>query len=776
MLPIDRDTLCLILNEQGQFYKVDAAGNIVLTNIPTWLSEEDEPDGWAEETIKYIRNPVSVGVFRSMSVQFSFKKNSAKILRYIYKQRRIQAYARFVILYRNNLNQFEGMYAGTVDFSQKRDNEEGFDANIMESGLIEMIKANQSKNYEIDIDVNEAVTVYWTGVRMYSQTSMTSYRDSQLDNTSGAQVPIVRDGRYIHLGFLANSGENQYPSLVFNGFSAYLETEDYNNIKTAWQDDWDFRATQETTITMKNAIRVTMFGGMFMFTLKLYVYNEINGSSREIFIANQYINGEIPFDVQFTLQEGEKCWVFIDNYNDVAFEFFRPSPIGGPAVDPNDIIDMSYTYIKEPTEVKVLRALYVLDQLIKKMTNSVYGATSELLAELGIGYDFCLTMGKTIRGFTGTKIITSLDAFTKSYNTRFNTGYGVDQNGLIFEQKQHFYNDNLIVDLGEAVECEFSPYLEGIPSSVKIGWPNDSMEDVNGLQEFNNIFEWGTPITKQAKEWDLVAEYQTGCFIAEKLRINLEGKTTTDDDNDNKVFIINIAPISFTGSVAFAVISGENRITTDGVFQSVVPGGQITVTGSDFNNSVFNVISVQQFVSNTAIIVQEALTDEVSNVTLKSNKAVLNRPVYDNVQGLLSPDTVFNMECRPGLCIRAHGNVLRAGLQTLETEKITFQTTYKNRDLVVTSNGVTIKENADILIGSLTPGLFVPELATAKFKVPLFISTLIEAQPYGQVKWTWKGAQWYGFIMEAGQNKIMDDPQTYKLLLSNKSDLQNTID
>lgn len=769
----DKEQLEFILNEAGQFGTLDSARNVVFTNIPTPL--DDSPEGWQDEDIQFMRNTAFFGIFRSMTAQFSFKKTAAKIMRWVYNTRGIQSIARLVLLQRDNVNMYQPVYHGKIDFSQKKDTEMGFNVNIMEGGLIEFIKANQATTYEIAIDAPEAITVNWTGVVMYSELTMTSYRDSQLGGSSGTEiVPINRNGRYIHLGLLTNQGETSYPSLVFNGFSSYIESGNLNDVKDDWGNDWDFRATSATTINFKNKIRFEHFGPV-NFSINFFIYNETNGGSRSIFLTNTWVDGAASFDATFQMSAGEKAWLYFDNPDNTTWTFFRPSPDLFHPVDPNDTISMTYTFLKDPTLVKVLRALYVLEQLIRKMTDGIYGASSELLSELGIAYDFCLTMGDTIRGISGSSVKTSLEAFFKSYNTRFNTGLGTQNNQVAFEKKGHFYNDTNLADLGEVAEAEFEPYLEGMPNNIKIGWPNDSTEDVNGRQEFNNTFEWSTPITAQAKDLLLVAEYQAGCFVAERLRINLEGKTTTDDDNDNKVFMINIAPVKFNGSVAFANFGDEHRITLDAVFQSAFVGAQITITGSAGNNGVFNIIGVQQFPLNTVILVEELLLPEVANILLISNQAALNRPKYDDVQGLLSPETVFNMELRPGLCIRAHSDYLRAGLNKLETEYIKFQTTYKNRDLVVTSNGVTIAEKADILIASLPGKLWLPELVTTKVKVPLFITTLIDADPYGQLRFVWRGQEWWGFIIDAGQNPDFNKSQTYKLLLSTRNDLSRLI-
>lgn len=769
-----KETENFILNEAGQFATLDTDGNVVFTGVPTPLT--DDPDGWQEEQTSYVRNTLFYGIIRGLTANFSFKKTAAKILRSIYNTRGIQSFARFVILRRNNLNGYDGIYDGNVDFSRKKDTEFGFDVPVIEGGLIEIIKANQTKTYELPLNVPEAITVVDDGVKMFSELSLTNIRDYQLGGLSGNEiVPINRDGKYIHLALINNIGETSYPSLLFSGFTTYLQTDDYNDIKNAWETNWDFRATAVTTVHFFNSIRFEHLGPL-NFSLKIHIYNESDGSRRDIFLTDQWINGRAYFDVTFDLIAGDKCWFMFVNPDKGVYTFFRPSPDLNTQVDPTDIINMSYTYRKEPTMVKVLPPWYVFDQLIKKMSNGIYGAKSELLQN-DEGQYYCLTSGNGIRGFSDATVATSLEDLFISMNTRFNIGASVENAAMYMERKKdRYYMDENLVDLGDVAECEFDPYTENIPSAINIGWPVDSIEDVNGRQTFNCMVEWGTPVTKQEKTLDLVGRYMTDCFLAEHIRINLEGKTTTDDDTDDKVFIFNIAPLIFNGNVAFQTISGEYQIYTAGRFQSVFAGSTIVIVGSALNNGTFTVTRVSQFANNTAIYVQQAVLDEVAPVTITSNQAALNRPIYEDVQGLLSPETVFNMELRPLRCLYEHGNWIKSVLNKLEDLPLTCQHIDKNRNLVVTDAGMVMAEAANQLIGDL-PGdkLFLPEVATAKVNVPLFASTLIEAGPYGQIKITWKGVAWWGFILDASEQLTMSEARVYKLLLSTRNDLSKLI-
>lgn len=774
----EKDQLEYIQDEALRFGSIDPVGNVVFVSTPVAIP--DSPEGWDDEAIQYIRNPVLFGLFRSMSATLIFKKASAKIMRWLYYTLGIQAIARYSILRRNNFNTYEGYYSGTPDFSQTEDGEEGFKINLMEGGITELIKANQATTYEIPLDVPEAVTVAMDGAVMRSELTLTSYRDSQLD-INGIPVPIPRNGRYINMGVFLTAGETTYPSVQWNAFTSYLSTDNLADVYN-WQSDWIHFATADSANTMVAALPFEP-PSSHVWECRLYIKNEKNGATRFIVLdtsAGPEI-GVINIDASYALVDGERAWLILYNPNLEGVTFFRPTPLplpGQPYIPvPADYpIACSYTY-RHPTSLcKVFYPLYVLDFLIKKISNGQYGVSSSLLLDPLRAKNFCITCGDAIRGLVGATIKTSLDEFFKSLNTRFNVGLGVDLAGVIFEEKNHFFNNNNLVDIGEVADCVLSPYLEAIPNNIKIGWPNQSSEvgDPNGRDEFNTTFEWSTPITKHAKELNLVSAYRADFTGIEKLRTNLEGKTTTDNNSDNDTFMLNIAERVFIGNVNFNSLV-QYTITTFGRFQSVFPGSKITVSGTGVNDGVYTVISVVQGVGATIQVQEPVIDGNFFGITITSDQAALNRPIYDSLTGVFSPSTVFNTELRPGLCLRAHGDYIRAGMDKLDGKFLKFQTTDKNANLAVTSGGVTIVEKADVQIGSLVGKLYLPVMALVTVRVPLNIKILIEADPYGQIKFKWNGVDMWGFIMEAGQHPDMNESQVYKLLLSTRNDLSKQI-
>lgn len=118
---------------------------------------------------------------------------------------------------------------------------------------------------------------------------------------------------------------------------------------------------------------------------------------------------------------------------------------------------------------------------------------------------------------------------------------------------------------------------------------------------------------------------------------------------------------------------------------------------------------------------------------------------FDSVNGILSADTVYNLQLSPGQNIRRWGNVIRAAMPNGGTLK--FTSGPKNTNLSTTYGEITITENADIEVSELSPNFMSPEKLTID-EVPLTKDkwAIIEQNPNGLIEFQSKGVNLYGFL------------------------------
>ena len=340
----------------------------------------------------------------------------------------------------------------------------------------------------------------------------------------------VKSVERVQLG--GNNGSDQNNKLVNDGLWFYRAS-----TNAPVTIEWDFNMTSQLApgITPNPAVQLSLVvrnlrdnGTLVGFT----VLNEFNGPSnvyrKNHFTGTTTISGIEP-DSSLYLFMGINI---IGSSGDRSVSFFYDN------TEPFEFNITDSVYRHRSTTIKALRPIYVFQQLIGKITNGAYTAQSDYLAN--VINDIPLTCGDSIRRISGSVIKTSLRDFFTSYNSHFGLGMGMLGNTLRLEQKSFWVQYTDVIDLGEVSKMKVSPANDLLVNNIKIGTPNQEYDDVNGKQEFNTTYEYSSPITRVSREMNLVSVYRADSYGIEFTRINLEGKTTTDDKGDNDVFMIHI--------------------------------------------------------------------------------------------------------------------------------------------------------------------------------------------------------------------------------------------
>lgn len=712
-------------DRSGRFYYLDDNKNVQVTNQNRFI--ENSPDGWVDQVVNYGRNDRFPGVLRSFTIPLRFPKSDAHILRSIYFQQGSQAFCRFRILMLDRKTQVYNLfYAGEIDFTQKLDQENFFQVNVMEGGLVELITANEGVTYEIPLEP-EAYDVLFDGIQLKGSTSyLTTNGVSTLDLHGNHLVDlssIGSDGSQYILG-TKDEVRTRVPDFTGPTVAATKQSFLQPNVDQSVKFDYDLelRITHDNTAPLPSPgiaysmdIRVQQGDTVYSDT---QIYTAIGPDN--VYGPAPYINGKTHVIIGNTN-------VFVPKGAQVYLLSFVT--VFGSTGDALTTFDYDYsghtnTFVANnqsrfpTTTVKMLSPLYVFRQLISKITSGStdYLAQSTLLD--GSARMKLLTCGDALRGITvavdtagkGAVLKTSLSDFTQSYRTVTGGALGISGNVASFEGYESFFDQSdEIVDMGTVVNYQSSPALDHIFNSIKIGYPEQDYDDVNGKDEFNNTYQFTTPMTKVKKQLDLTSVYRGDGYGAEFERINLDGKKTTDSSGDNDIWIIDVHDES--------VISGDIEI----------------------------------------------------------HHYTLNRPAYSSITGTINPETVINTQTTPMHCLLANGAYIRSGMWRQEQQKLVFQTTEKNAALSTTLNGVTITENADVLIGSLPAPLFIPELFKFDCAPPHNVAPLIEQRPYGKIAFTWLGNKYYGYIIGASQEPSLDNKQNYTLLATSDNDLSTLV-
>lgn len=777
-----KDFLYFIVNSQGQSIYVKPDGTIGVSTIPHFL--ESTPDGWQEISIMFGRSKENPGIYRSYTVPIKAVLDGGQIIKHLWATEGIQANYYLVILKLNrSTNVHEEYFSSKLDFKKYLGDDYGATITVLEGGLVNLIKNKGNETFEIPVDVPEAVTLVADGITLRGRAQFLAFNGDSGDTLRNHTVALnqVQDDGSAALGARGTQRVVVQPdgSEVNATGQYFLQPNTDSPVTVTVQDlaihvKWvAIGINPSPTIAFSVLVRIqegdTVIGNHLLYNVS--GVNQVYSAAISVGKTHM-INGTYNFTVPQNAKAYLLCFVTVTGSTGDAgtsFEYL---------LDHDNQITVDFLSRYGVTRVKTLRPEYVFNELVKKISNNKYTAES-----LPLRTEFkntMLTCGDAIRSLQGAVIKTTLNDFVKSYGNTHGIALSVTDRIAYMEKHKFFFSDTNIIDLtlfGDVAELQTESALEYIMSTIDVGCPNQTYDDLNGRDEVNTTFKFSTAITEQENKLDLVTPYRKDAYGLEFHRINLAQKKTTDSQSDNDLWMVDIAEVSYTGVLGFASVA-FNTITLDR-FQSVFPGSKITISGTMDNDGVYDVVSVVHTTGSTEITVSQTVVNGTElNGTLTSNEAAFNRPVFDSITGVIAPDSIFNTMLSPKRSLLANGDLIHSGLDLQDNTYIEFRSADKNDKLSTALDGVTITERANVFVGNLPPKLFKPVIFTFSTQVPLNLVDIMALSPgqrYGKVKFQWKGVPAWGYIMSAGQVPQLNPSQTWKLLCAPETDVLKLI-
>lgn len=539
-----KDFIYFLLDENNNSYY--QYGDTVLLSA-SLKPLEFTPDGWKKIQIQNQRNQTYFAIDRSFTVPLEYVKDGAQILKYIYYNFGVEAKVYMTVCEKRLFFDathygfyYTLLYRGEIDLANFKHDSTKVTVNVMEGGMVKLIKAYENTKYEIPVDVPEAVEILMDGIELKQSTTYL-LNNGNLPNDLGGHtidLELLNTEAISSLG--ATSQERKKTGnavdVLWNLGERFL-TSGANNVTITL--NWDFNVFVEYA-----AGSSPLFGARILLQC-----NVLESSSSRFLIPGIETGNKIDQKgggdplLLYNRKHNFKGSITFTAPADARFVLYMSaSPLATReqtyfTYDNDGEFSISYTYTHHPTTIKALHPLYVFQQLVSKMSDGAYTPQSTFLQSI---QDVVVTCGDAIRGITGAKIKTSLRDFFTSFNSDFGIGMGMMGNTLRLEQKSFWVQYSDVIDLGEVSKMKVSPATDLLINNIKIGTPNQDYDDVNGKQEFNTTHEYSAPITRVAKELNLISVYRKDCYGIEFTRLNLDGKATTDNDSDNDVFMIHI--------------------------------------------------------------------------------------------------------------------------------------------------------------------------------------------------------------------------------------------
>lgn len=737
-------------------------------------SKIPSPDGWQGLQIMIERPTDKHGLTQMQTLPNGLVLQAAHIVRdALYKQSIEEKL--FLLIQRLKLDltptKFKWVYRyffkGELDLSQTDDGQDVLSVPIMEGGLAKLVKANWATNYEFPMNDQLCVNLLMDGILLDKKGNFAIVDGFEIENE------FYAGSFFIPLSLLNQEGSAA--GIAF--FSQELESTETATLAERAQSTNLFASAGlansgdiELHITGKIVYHCTYKDDGFGFGINLLKSDEseVGLFNDAIIEAGQTYSHDI--DTTITLSPGQ--FLHMEGIYSVT---------GALKIqfDATSKLSVEYSYRSPATYVKAYKRFDLFKKIVKAITGSEDFAVSDLCTEFN---DLLITCGDAIRGIEGATLKTSLADFYQDTDATLMAGIYIQPNGpdakIEIEDRLKYYTEQADVDainLGEVLDLHTQPAIDLICNTYKFGHQKQNIDDVNGKYDPNGNNQFTGPITKVIKEYNGVSPYKAGPYEIEILRINLEGKTSTDDNRDNDVYVIAALPnenleaeVSFINALNGMVISDPSRFAA---------GQKIRITGSASNDGVYDILSVNFLLAFSVIVFAQPVVDEatvpVTIEWLTGNVYSLNRPAYDTLEGVPT-DTIFNLPyLTPKAMMMRHFRWIAGINYGLASKKIVFTSgkDNKNTELKTVLAGVTIDEDKDEAISPMGEPMFLPFYHIAKFN-PLTMQpedlednsnrSFIFSDIYGN--------EWRDFLRIAGIAPNDFSQQEFKLLLSPSND------
>lgn len=697
------------------------------------------PIEWKDTEIKYARDAKWHGSFRNMTNTFSMVEDAALILRYI---KYTQGYEGVLIFYMekrvNDTWLYEKFYQCEFDLSKSQDVLTSFKCNVLEGGLVSLLRAYETTPYQIPFG-EDVTTVYMDGIFLkgrynyklsdsYVNSSGSSIREElnliTVHTVDDGDFPVAIPNTAYNKIMSENYSDNDYHSRTDNSYREYwLEALQPMNLKTLrykakiyWKGNGRTGGSQRLVLEM---ILCKEFG-TFILRTPIYIGPTITAGLTGTLNYEEIDATISDFDIDTNVR------VFVNYY----IEEVTPgtgSELFYIGVETEEDADASEIYIDVifrslPTFNSGYRWFEAFYKLIYLLTEGKYSAYSAFLSnpasKINVSHPFqqILLCGNQLRGLPDSKMILQVDKMYKDARNRFACGLGIIDNKVRIEPLSFFYDKTrFIAHLGKAKGLVRSVPEQLLGSNLKAGYPTKDENALNGKEEYNTTAAFKLPVKRATTELDFTTDFNAGMYLIEPIRNNLSKKESTPDNSDNEIFILSVE-------------SG----------------------------------------ANTVVIFSKTITF-----------FKLYRPLpLGYAAGITFPETAYNVDISPAHIMQANQQWFNSILHQ-NTGEIVFQTSDKNQAFEsYFKEGLVysplVKENGNFSVTSDT--LFLPITDKFECDAPINLYKMLNENPNGYFTYyDDNGVLVKAFMMEGSMKPAKKDAHEFTMLLTPDNDLNQFI-
>lgn len=565
------------------------------------LEDNVEPRNWQDSEFTYKRSVKTLTETKTYSKNLEFTLNGAKFMRDAYFFKDVEAKVQLFEIRFHPITAVEYEYfIGDFDFSKYKSEATFVSCALSVGGLSKLISSKGGNKFELDrtTDINgEEISElrYKTFEGINRPLFLNSLAETnEIDNYSTSFR--MRFGSQRYLGYYSLPLELKYESDdsftgVPNDFFSWTAVKTTAAIPYFFFDSLENNRTQlfyynsdrDKTLNVtfdldfnaifkRNNNLEENFGSLALITFKggeEPVFNPTtdqissfsslvnNANYNELISLNSLVNGSsrnVKYNqtLKLEIEKGDSLGLFVVGGG----EFDQFSGAAVLELDFRDIkcsieVNENSKVIDIPRNAEFVFNNDAGDRLLEILTGEKGKYRSDFFSSGDYQYTG-ITSGAKIRSLNDGKISTSLKDFLSNTNCAYFTGYNTEfVNGkeiLVHEELPYFFRPETVIKIPKQVSnVKRSVANDFIFSTLKLGYKKPSgdnlYEEVQGLNEYNTINEYLTPITINNKEYNKTSPYRADSEGKElTYRQHQTVNPTGDYRTDNDIFNLDLKP------------------------------------------------------------------------------------------------------------------------------------------------------------------------------------------------------------------------------------------
>jgi hypothetical protein len=591
----------LVDSTTGLAYYVDGNGNIQKAPIGIGfdISLQHAPDGWMTSELGFIRNARYYGINRSFTIPQKLIDDAAFIVRSLTNLGKGIEVPLSMLIFKYNDQpqagepQYQLYYKGQLDLPNHIDiANEGYQVNMMEGGVLQMLKNLENTVIEIPCDgsLNEAFPD-GTFARNIKVNMDGMFFEDTLNYQIIPMTASLQGVSPLPCVFIDDDGDNAgvvHNNPTYDPLSNSPFASDYYQASP----NYLLGTAAQVTLTIEGSITVASGNSDKPVRLNLFLATNqtvpISGTDTETrtlsllpaggsvglgpdpTVSNQTT---LPFSGTFTISANsipENMFLMFDNaaLNPAALVI-----IGGsfavtyssmyPATTPwcVTLYDLGRVLIKYACEISSKTGqpfnYQFASTLLQNNLNLVATSGDALRASGDPNYQKFYNALQNNPNFPNINLVysfgpvikTTIADFFDSVNAILNASLSTQtlagQGETLFIERKGYVFDSTVVNLenGEVSDFKSSVALDLMFTLLKIGYAPQQYDQQAGKYAWNTTLELQAPIKSiPNKTLEIISKYLTEPYLMERLRANVDAISMTRNSSDSSVFVINTDP------------------------------------------------------------------------------------------------------------------------------------------------------------------------------------------------------------------------------------------